>query len=421
MRILFLADDIPPHSPGGAGIIAWHVACAFRDAGHDVHVITTTADETRHFTQDDIPVIAIHARYPMRWRGWLSLYNPQVMRPFKDALKQIRPDVVNAHNVHMNLSYASIVAASKMGIPVTYLAHDVMPFAYGKIDYFINPEQCGAENLAVYRLPRGHNLRQMRLRYNPLRNLVIRRVLTRHTKIRTAVSDALRIALQANGLPPFRVVYNGFDVDAFSRPDEAVINQIKNRLNLNGRIVIFFAGRLTEGKGSRQLLAALNEAVTSQPHLTLLALSATLIDRNLLVGLDNLRDEHLREGGWLTGEELLAAFHLADMVTAPSIIFDSSPTVIFEAMAVGKPVIATCYGGAPETVIDGETGFVINPFDTAQFAEKIVVLASDSALRERFGAAGKRHLKENFSLAKQVAQLTAVFEEAISGSGSPLM
>ena len=417
---MFLADDIPPHSPGGAGIIAWRVACAFRDAGagHDVHVITTTPGAPRQFVQDGISVIAIHAGYPERWRGWLSLYNPQVMRPFKEALRDIQPDVINAHNVHMNLSYASLVVASKMGIPVTYLAHDVMPFAYGKINYFIEPERCGPVD---YRLPRGHNLRMMRFRYNPIRNLVIRRVLTRHTRIRTAVSDALRTALEANGLPPFRVVYNGVDVDDFPRPAEAVIDNLRERLNLQGRQVIFFGGRLTEGKGSRQLLEALNEAVKTVPDLTLLALSATPIDQKLLSGLDNLRDEHLCEGGWLDGEELLAAYYVADMVTVPSIIFDSLPTVILEAMAVGKPVIATCYGGALETVIDGETGFVINPFDTAQFAEKIVALASDADLRARFGMAGRHRLQANFSLAKQVAQLTAIFQEAISGKGSPSM
>ena len=71
-------------------------------------------------------------------------------------------------------------------------------------------------------------------------------------------------------------------------------------------------------------------------------------------------------------------------------------------MAAAKPVITTCYGGSPEVVVDGETGFIINPFDTNMFAERLEHLLTNPDLRQQMGQAGRKRLIEQFSLEKQV-------------------
>lgn len=412
MRILLLNDRIPPENRGGAGAVVWRLAQALHHAGHAVHVVAATPGDTFNEIRDGIPTWHLHSRYPARFRAWLSLYNPQTSRPLRRLYAQIQPDVVNAHNVHTDLGYHSLTLAHRAGLPTVFTSHDVMLFAYHKLSHFIDPAMCGVRTPDDYRLPPGFNRRQMRFRYNPLRNVIIRRILTRHADCRTVPSRALADAHAANDLPPFEVVHNGIDADSFSVSPE-VIAGLRDRLNLQGRRVILFAGRLTQAKGTQQLLAALQQVVTVVPDVCLLVLSSQSIESQVQQPeYADLRARHLVSGGWLSGDDLMAAFHLADVVTVPSVIFDTFPTVILEAMAAGTPVLATCYGGSPEAVREGETGYIINPFETADFAARLIRILRDDDLRQRMGENAARHVRQNLSLDQQVAAMLRVYQRA---------
>ncbi|HVO44483.1 MAG TPA: glycosyltransferase family 4 protein, partial [Aggregatilineales bacterium] len=351
----------------------------------------------------------LHAGYPLRLQPWLALNNPQTIGPLRRLLAALRPDVVNGHNVHHLLSYASFRVAHDLGIPAVFTSHDVMPFAYNKLDHFIDPARGGVISPEQYRLPPLFNLRQMRLRYNPLRNLIIRRTLRRDTRLRTCVSEAHRQALEANGLPPFRVVYNGLDPATFDVAS-ARVEALRERLDLVGRRVILLAGRLTREKGGAQLLAAMHRLIADFPDIVLLALSPTPPD---FPGYDDLKRDHVRGGGWLEGEDLAAAYHAADIVTMPSIILDCFGMINLEGMAAGKPLISTCFGGSPEIVVDGVTGYIVNPFDTAIFADRLACLLRDPDQRRRMGQAGRKRLGEHFTLTAQVAAMLEVYREAL--------
>lgn len=413
MNITFLADRIPPYELGGAGKIVWRLAQGLHHLGHQVSIITATSDSEHHTLQDGIPVYYLHSRYHDRWRGWLSLYNPQTVGRVRRLLQQLAPDVVNAHNLHTDLSYGSLVTAHRLGLPVIFSSHDVMPFAYGKIDYFVRPDHGYVNSPADYRLPWSYNLRLMRFRYNPFHNPLVRYILKHHAQARIAVSQAHKAALEANGLPPFQVSSHGFDSAEYAQPDSAIMEAMRETLGLKDRRVIFFGGRLSEGKGGHQLLAALNETVQQIPQATLLILSATPFDKSLLSAYPNLKPEHIREGGWRTGAELLTAYHLADVVAVPSIYLDPSPTIVFEAMAAGKPVLVSGYSGASEAVIDGKTGYIINPFDVIGFADKLTRLLGQPDHAEALGRAGQAHLTQNFTVEQQLTRMLQIYQAAI--------
>jgi glycosyltransferase involved in cell wall biosynthesis len=415
MRIAILSDVIPPENKGGAGKVAWLLALGLKQAGHDVHVIASTSQPSFREDREGIPTYHIHAGYPTRYQAWLSLYNPQTVRPLRQILNEIRPDVVNAHNIHLNLSYASLVASHQLQIPTVFTSHDVMPFAYNRISYFVRPDRCGVESPADYRLPPLFNLRQMRTRYSPLRNLVIHHIVRRFTQLRTCVSEAHRQALEVNGLPPFRVVYNGIDPSSFNVQASAV-DALRKRLDLEGRQVILFGGRMSPDKGSRQLLAALPAVIEQVPSTAVLVLGTKNLVGTGFEGpeFDHLSERYFRLAGWLSGEELAAAYHLADVVTMPSIVLDTAGMINLEAMAAARPMVSTCFGGSPEIVVDGETGFVINPLDTGSFADRLIRLLSDPDLRRSMGTAGQQRLKDQFTLAMQAEQMVKVYNEAIS-------
>jgi glycosyltransferase involved in cell wall biosynthesis len=292
-----------------------------------------------------------------------------------------------------------------MGIPVVFTAHDTMTVSYTKLTHFVEPSICGVRNPDDYRLPPLANLRQNRLRYNPIRNPVIRHILTQHVQVRVAVSHELKRALEANDLPEFEVVHNG--IPAVPLPSVEMVEQVRERLGLAGHRVILFAGRLTALKGCDPLLAAMNEVVQQVPNIKLLVLSSAPFDYSLLNRYENISANHIQEGGWLQDAELTAAYHCADVVVVPSIYLDPFPTVNLEAMAVGKPLITTCYGGSPEAVVDGESGYVINPFDTTQFSDRLMrILKSDSSqLTEK----AYQHFMAHFTLARQVQQMEQIF------------
>lgn len=413
MRIVLLNDKIPPEGRGGAESVLWRLARGLAAAGHETHVIATTAGRAFDETRDGIPTYHIHAGYPERFRAWLSLWNPQTVGAVNKLLRRIKPDIVNAHNIHYLLSYHTLKLARDAGCGVVFSAHDAMTFTYGKLPARFEPADADQLAPGAYRLPRGYNLRQNRLRYNPFRNAIIKRYLERQAHIRTVPSRALAGAFADNGMPPVEVAHNGIDLDQWSPVDEAAVDALRSRLELASKRVILIAGRLTREKGLLQMLSAFSQVNQSVPDARLLVLTSRDIDSQVAAGFANLRPL-IRIGDWLSGVDLRAAFQLADVVAAPSIYLDPFPTVVLEAMAAGKPVVATCFGGAREAVVDGETGYIVNPFDTAALADKLIRLLLDGDLCSEMGAKGRARIGERFSLDSQVRRMLSIYERALA-------
>jgi glycosyltransferase involved in cell wall biosynthesis len=85
--------------------------------------------------------------------------------------------------------------------------------------------------------------------------------------------------------------------------------------------------------------------------------------------------------------------------------------VLVEAMALGKPVVATDAGGVPEIVRDGETGLLAPPADPAALAAAVARLVEDAAQRARLGEAGRRRAADEFSLERHRDALRALYQE----------
>lgn len=413
MKILLLNDRIPPEGKGGAEAVVWRLARGLAAAGHEAHIIATTPGDAFEEPRAGIPTYHIRAGYPERFRAWLSLWNPQTARAFGKLLTRIKPDVVNAHNIHYLLSYHTLKLARDAGCGVVFSAHDAMPFAYGKLPPRFSPNGADLPAAGPYRLPRGYNLRRNRFRYNPIRNAIIKRALERHAHVGAVPSQALADAFADNDMPPVEVAHNGIDLDEWAPVSEAIVDRLRRRLGLEGRQVILFAGRLTAEKGMVELLRAFDRLRGEFSDARLLILSSRVIESQIPTEFGRLRPL-ICLGGWLEGGELRAAFQLADLVAVPSIYVDPFPTVVLEAMASAKPVVATGFGGAREAVVDGETGYIVNPFDTKAFAGRLSQLLRDRDRRRDMGKAGRERVKARFSLERQVAHMIEIYERALA-------
>jgi glycosyltransferase involved in cell wall biosynthesis len=108
-------------------------------------------------------------------------------------------------------------------------------------------------------------------------------------------------------------------------------------------------------------------------------------------------DAFTRFIGWLSQQDLPRHLRAADMLVMPTIAQEALGRTAVEAMAVGRPVIASRLGGLPFTVADGATGLLCQPGDPVDLARKIEMLLDDAALRERLGLAGQRRFEAHYS------------------------
>jgi glycosyltransferase involved in cell wall biosynthesis len=111
-------------------------------------------------------------------------------------------------------------------------------------------------------------------------------------------------------------------------------------------------------------------------------------------------------------EAVMAAMARSLALVVPSVYPDACPTVAIEAMATARPVIASRMGGLPDLVEDGVTGFLLPARDVPALAEAMGRLASDSALRDRMGAAGRRKSRD-FMVSSVVGRLEEAYSRSI--------
>jgi glycosyltransferase involved in cell wall biosynthesis len=182
-------------------------------------------------------------------------------------------------------------------------------------------------------------------------------------------------------------------------PDQVLIGVVGRIHTWKGQEILVEAARLLRDRCPQCRYVIAGDIVPGQPE-PKQALEAAIAAANLAgwVQLVGFRPDP---------EQVMAAL---DILVLPSTSPEPFGLVLLEAMASGKPVIATAHGGPLEIVADGETGFLVSPRDTAALAAAIERLANDPDLRASMGAAGHTRAEAEFGFA---AHVTA-FEELYS-------
>lgn len=162
---------------------------------------------------------------------------------------------------------------------------------------------------------------------------------------------------------------------------------------------LLFAGVLSPRKNPEGLLTAFAAAARRVPEATLAVVgpqpdpdyATTIRERVTALGLA----DRVEFAGMVDNDRLRTEITLARAV----VLFsheETSPTILAQAMAAGKPVLAARVGGIPEMVSDGESGFLIEPGDTAELADRMVRVLEDQDLALRLGARGHRIARDKF-------------------------
>jgi glycosyltransferase involved in cell wall biosynthesis len=122
--------------------------------------------------------------------------------------------------------------------------------------------------------------------------------------------------------------------------------------------------------------------------------------------------------GHLGGIDLEAAIRGAALIVVPSEWHENSPISILEAMAYGKPIVASNIGGIPELVREGKTGLLFDPGNADQLANKITMLLGNRGLREAFGRNARKIVEVEHSLNAHGSALISLYQALVSPIGS---
>ena len=222
------------------------------------------------------------------------------------------------------------------------------------------------------------------------------------------VSDATRLAFESQGFPSplLETVHNGIDAAALRAAPPVAL---RAELGIpKDDFLLAHVGRLAPVKGQRELIEALRGLARDDVHAVFFGRD---VERGGAFGaeLERLAEGlNVRFAGFRA--DAAAALAEADALVLPSWI-EGLPLVVLEAMAQGKPVVATAVGGTPEAVVDGETGLLVSPRDVPALAGALERLLGDEDLRQQLGEAGRRRAEEHFPVSAMTRRILEIYDE----------
>lgn len=289
-------------------------------------------------------------------------------------LKQLRPDVLHAHDPHaiaMAATARSIVSPSPKPPLVASrraefrLAHNSFSrWKYSQVDCFI------------------------------------------------ASCEAVRERLAADGISrhTIAVINDGVDVDRIARLAPANVHA-QFYLPTNAPIVGNVAA-LVPQKGHHHLIDAAALVVRDVPDARFVIVG----DGELREALERqIKEKHLERHIFLAGFRLdVLEMTKGFDVFAVSSIHEGMCIALLDAMAAGKPAVAPRGGGIPEVLDDGETGFLVEPREPTAMAHAVTRLLKDASLRTRMGEAGLARVRDRFTVERMVQETAKVYQRLLT-------
>lgn len=328
----------------------------------------------------------------------LPMPDPLVVRAIRRELDGREYDLVHAHNWIVNSALAPVRAAR---IPLVVTLHE-----YGHVCATLRFMDHGEL------VCQGPSLRKClscaKAHYGPLRGPMTVAANTRYAAKRSAaishtlaVSAAVADVVRLDGCAwPFNGGLNADVIPNFI--DDALI--VDDICEPGGAAPIVYAGALNADKGVATLLEAYG-LLAQPPPLVLAGRADPSFDLEFPPGVEAV--------GPLNHPELQQLFRSSRAVVVPSVWAEPFGIVVLEAMAAGRPVIATSTGGIPEIVAQGATGVLVPPGDAFALAGAMTSLLTDSPLAERLGAAGRDRARD-FTVTNVVDNIVATYTTVIA-------
>ena len=217
-------------------------------------------------------------------------------------------------------------------------------------------------------------------------------------------------------IPPakIKVIHNGVDTKKFQPAADK--GRIKRELGFNpDGLAIVSVGRLYARKGLFTLIESMPAVIKRFPKAKFIVSGKGQSDEmhKLIAYAEKIgvRD-NLVFTGYYPDKKLPLLYQAAD-VFAFSTFYEHHPFAVLEALSTGLPVVTTWVGGIPETIDSGKNGFLVEPFNSGQFADKILYLLEHSVEAQEMGFLARKTILERFDWRIVVKDAIKVYDEAL--------
>lgn len=294
----------------------------------------------------------------------------------EDAIVKLKPDVVHSHHIFTLTPLFALKVASKLGVArvatnhTLFLAHDFR--AFWSIASLILPTRYYLEHAqAVISVSR--------------------------------VADEFVESIMGSDFKARRfIIPNAVDTSKYTPPVREPEDNI-----------VLFVGRLVYRKGLHVLVRAVQRVRSKDFKLYIVGGGYMELPIRMLAKAYGVEDR-VELLGVVPERDKVELYRKAKIVVVPSIFNESFGIVALEAMATGRPVIASRVGGLEDVVVNGETGILVEPGSEEKLAEAIETLLEDEAYRRKLGAKARRLVEERYSWDTIVDRIIDVYNYAIT-------
>ncbi len=374
---------------GGESIVFNQEIQILREAGHSVSTI-----EHKNSELLDLPLVE-RVFTPFKFG-----FNKEVYQEAYELFLEFKPDIVHVHNYKFVLTPAIFQAAKKLNIPTILTLHNYRLICpAGQLRRFRNIcEECITQNpiRSLWRPGCSSSYCGRILQY--LFFLQTRQRIIDNVDLFIALSDFSRSKFLEAGFPASKV-----EVKPNFIFDPVCDDNVKS-CNEEMQFDAIFVGRLSEEKGIKFLLDSWKK----------LNCKLTIVGDG---PCSEIVKSHLTENIIYLGEQphnkTIQLMKKAKFVVFPSVWYEGLPIVILEALALGKPVIASNLGGRYELIEHSRSGYLFNLGDMESFGRYVIKLDTSPSLCEFLGKRARQLYEERFRPQTNLERLIEIYKRAI--------
>ncbi len=342
----------------------------FHASGHAVALVAQPTGEIfKRAVEREIPVEAVAMDHPN---------DPQAIWQIMRIIHKRQVNIVNTHTYRDHWIGAVAARLSRRQPIVIQMQHHAIPVEKGFLSRLLH------QKLSHHVITTGETLRKQ--------------LIAEHEFLSDRIVS----------------IPTGVDLTRFN-PSRCDPGMIRNELGYTNGPLIAMTGVITNGDGLEDFVAAAAEVIKTIPetrfYIVGTGLPADVRRVRVVVAQYRLQNEVFILGYREDIPQILSAVDL--LVHCPSANF-GLPQIVLQALAMGKPVVVTKVGAISEAVFDGVTGYLVPPRDVQALADRVIDLLQDDLKRKAFGQAGRRFVKERYSLEGMLDRIEQLYEALLS-------
>ena len=388
MNILFLSKDYPPHLIGGVGVYISEISKLLARMGHNVYVITKGEDVSLEYTDNGVHIYRVK---PKRLKIWDNLrtkiggilerleYSLAVSEKIAELLKYFSIDIVETCEARAEGFWYYLFRKNP---PLIIKLHTPETVAF-KLDH----------------TPQTLDYYLIKLLEEFWLNKAAQKIGLSEEVVKLT---ARHFSMKIKNIP---LVPNPIDIELFK---PSYVGNDKDKL------IILYVGRLEFRKGVHTLIRAFCYVQEQLPEAKLTFIGADCGMKSYLLN-KTCQLEHPENVTFMEHiprNNLIEYYQKSTICVVPS-IWENYPYVCLEAMACGKPVIASDIGGLKTIITNRVNGFLVPPGSSKSLSEAIVLLLEDKRLRQTLGSNARKSIEQNYAPEKIAQKTLNIYQDIL--------